>query len=113
MDVNHRRFDESIAPVPRYYTVVLMTSINSRPCRTRNYTTVLMTPINSTLKIVGAGDAGRHLETGFRLTHIRSPRGVLTRGSAPRLSLIVPREPSSAKFIRRQDSRPRVSVNSA
>lgn len=29
-----------------------------------------MIPINSTLKIVGAGDARRHLETGFRLTHI-------------------------------------------
>lgn len=56
-----------------------MTSINSRLRGTRNYTAVLMTPINSTLKIAEAGDAGRHLETGFRLTHIRSPRGARTR----------------------------------
>lgn len=60
------------APYNRYINKRILKDA-TRPRETRNYTAILMIPINSTLKIVGAGDARRHLETGFRLTHIPPP----------------------------------------
>lgn len=60
------------APYNRYINKRILKDA-TRLRETRNYTAILMIPINSTLKIVGAGNARRHLETGFRLTHIPPP----------------------------------------